>query len=78
MRSISSFPIEVPGVTVNRLCGSGMQAVVSAAHALNGGWGDVMVAGGSESMSRAPYVTLKSERGFPTGTPETADTVERV
>lgn len=72
---LAGLPIEVPGATVNRLCGSGMQAVVSAAHALEGGWGDVMIAGGSESMSRAPYVTLKAERGFPTGTPETADTV---
>ncbi len=72
---LAGLPIEVPGVTVNRLCGSGMQAVVSAAHALRDGWGDVMIAGGSESMSRAPYVTLKAERGFPTGTPETADTV---
>ena len=72
---LAGLPIEVPGVTVNRLCGSGMQAVVSAAHALSDGWGDVMIAGGSESMSRAPYVTLKSERGFPTGVPTTADTV---
>ena len=72
---LAGLPIEVPGVTVNRLCGSGMQAVVSTAHALSDGWGDVMIAGGSESMSRAPYVTLKSERGFPTGVPTTADTV---
>lgn len=72
---LAGLPIEVSGVTVNRLCGSGLQAVVSAAHALRDGWGDIMIAGGSESMSRAPYVTLKAERGFPTGTPETADTV---
>ena len=72
---LAGLPIEVPGATVNRLCGSGMQAVVSASHALKDGWGNVMVAGGSESMSRAPYVTLKAERGFPTGTPATADTV---
>lgn len=72
---LAGLPIEVPGVTVNRLCGSGMQAVVSATHALNDGWGDVMIAGGSESMSRAPYVTLKAELGFPKGVPESADTV---
>ena len=72
---LAGLPIEIPGVTVNRLCGSGLQAVVSASHALKDGWGDVMIAGGSESMSRAPYVTLKSEWGFPTGVPDTADTV---
>jgi acetyl-CoA acetyltransferase family protein len=72
---LAGLPIEVPGATVNRLCGSGMQAVVSAAQALRDGWGDLMVAGGSESMSRAPYVTMKAERPFPTGAPETVDTV---
>ena len=72
---LAGLPIEVPGSTVNRLCGSGLQAVVSAGHALKDGWGDVMIAGGSESMSRAPYVTLKAERGFPTGIPESVDTV---
>jgi 3-oxoadipyl-CoA thiolase len=72
---LAGLPIEVPGATVNRLCGSGMQAVVSAAHALHGGWGDVMIAGGSESMSRAPYVISKPERGFATGMPDAADTV---
>jgi acetyl-CoA acetyltransferase family protein len=51
-----------------------MQAVVSAAHALRGGWGDLMIAGGSESMSRAPYVVTKSDRAFPTGFPDAADT----
>jgi len=72
---LAGLPIEIPGATVNRLCGSGLQAVVSAGHALKDGWGEVMIAGGSESMSRAPYVTLKSEWGFPTGAPDTADTV---
>jgi len=72
---LAGLPIEVPGATVNRLCGSGMQAVVSAGHALNDGWGDVMIAGGSESMSRAPYVISKAEKGFATGTPAVADTV---
>ena len=72
---LAGLPIEVSGTTTNRLCGSGMQGVVSAGHALAGGWGDVMIAGGSESMSRAPYVTAKAARPFPTGVPETADTV---
>jgi acetyl-CoA C-acetyltransferase/3-oxo-5,6-didehydrosuberyl-CoA/3-oxoadipyl-CoA thiolase len=72
---LAGLPIEIPGVTVNRLCGSGMQAVVSAAHALRSGWGDLMIAGGSESMSRAPYVVTKSDRAFPTGFPDAADTV---
>jgi acetyl-CoA acetyltransferase family protein len=62
-------------VTVNRLCGSGLQAVVTAAHALQDGWGDVMIAGGSESMSRAPLVMMKADRPFPQGTPEFVDTV---
>lgn len=71
---LAGLPIEVPGVTVNRLCGSGMQAVVSAAHALRDGWGDVMIAGGSESMSRAPFVELKPAKD--SATPgERADTV---
>jgi 3-oxoadipyl-CoA thiolase len=72
---LAGLPIDVPGATVNRLCGSGMQAVVSATHALGGGWGDVMIAGGSESMSRAPYVISKPEKGFATGLPDAADTV---
>ena len=72
---LAGLPIEIPGATVNRLCGSGMQAVVSAAHALDDGWGDVMIAGGSESMSRAPYVISKPEKGFATGLPDAADTV---
>lgn len=72
---LAGLPIEVTGATVNRLCGSGMQAVVSASHALSSGWGEVMIAGGSESMSRAPYVISKPERGFATGFPDSADTV---
>jgi 3-oxoadipyl-CoA thiolase len=72
---LAGLPIEIPGATVNRLCGSGMQAVISATHALGDGWGDVMIAGGSESMSRAPYVVSKPEKGFATGFPDSADTV---
>lgn len=72
---LAGLPVEIPGATVNRLCGSGMQAVLSAAHSLAAGWGEVMLAGGSESMSRAPYVVPKAERGFATGSPEMVDTV---
>ncbi len=72
---LAGLPLEVTGMTVNRLCGSGLQAVTTAAHALAEGWGDVMIAGGSESMSRAPYVTLKPDRAFPVGPPQVADTV---
>lgn len=72
---LAGYPIEVTGTTHNRLCGSGLQAVVSATQALKDGWGEAMVAGGSESMSRAPYVFLKAAQGYAVGTPEVADTV---
>jgi 3-oxoadipyl-CoA thiolase len=72
---LAGFPVEVPGQTVNRLCGSGLQAVASAAQAIAAGEGDVIVAGGVESMSRAPYVMLKPDAAFARGTPEVADTV---
>jgi acetyl-CoA acyltransferase len=72
---LAGLPIETPGNTVNRLCGSGMQAIISASQSLGAGWGEVMVAGGSESMSRAPYVLAKADRPFPAGAPEIADTV---
>ena len=71
----AGVPVEVPGQTVNRLCGSGMQAVAAAAHAVRAGEGTAFVAGGVESMSRAPYVMLKPERAYARGTPRTADTV---
>lgn len=70
---LAGLPDSVPGVTVNRLCGSGLQAVITAAHALAAGWGEVMVAGGSESMSRAPLVMAKADRPFANGVPEMAD-----
>src|SRR6476620_7265044 len=57
---LAGLPVEVAGQTVNRLCGSGLQAVASAAHAIGAGDGDVFVAGGVESMTRAPYVQLKA------------------
>ena len=71
----AGLPLSVPGQTVNRLCGSGMQAVLSASHAIAAGAGDVFIAGGVESMSRAPYVMLKPSMGYQRGHPETADTV---
>ena len=71
----AGMPVEVPGQTINRLCGSGMQAVLSAAHAIAADEGDVFIAGGVESMSRAPYVMLKPERGYARGNPAVADTV---
>ena len=71
---LAGLPVEVPGQTVNRLCGSGMQAAVAAAHAIRAGEGDRFIAGGVESMSRAPWVTLKPEEAFPRTAPVTADT----
>jgi 3-oxoadipyl-CoA thiolase len=71
----AGLPVTVPGQTVNRLCGSGLQAVVSAAHAILAGEGDVLVAGGVESMSRAPWVMLKPDAAYARGSPEVADTV---
>jgi 3-oxoadipyl-CoA thiolase len=71
---LAGFPVEVAGLTVNRLCGSGLQAVNSAAHAIAVGDGDVFVAGGVESMSRAPYVMLKPEAPYERGTHELVDT----
>jgi 3-oxoadipyl-CoA thiolase len=61
---LAGLPVDVPGATVNRLCGSSLQAINSAAQAIAFGEGDVMVAGGVESMSRAPYVLPKSELPF--------------
>ena len=71
---VAGLPIEVGGLTVNRLCGSGLQALNSAAHAIAVGDGDIFVAGGVESMSRAPYVMLKPETAFERGTHELVDT----
>jgi 3-oxoadipyl-CoA thiolase len=71
---IADFPVDVPGQTVNRLCGSGLQALNAAAQAIWSGQGDLFVAGGVESMSRAPVVMLKPESAYPRGVPEMADT----
>src|SRR5437899_2017993 len=56
---LAGLPVEVPGQTVNRLCGSGLQAAASAAQAIKAGEGEVFIAGGVENMSRAPYAKLK-------------------
>jgi len=71
---LAGLPVEVAGLTVNRLCGSGLQAVNSAAHAIAVGDGDVFIAGGVESMTRAPYVMLKPEGAYERGARELVDT----
>ena len=71
---LAGLPVEVAGLTVNRLCGSGLQAVSSAAHAIGMGDGDVFIAGGVESMSRAPYVMLKPEAAYERGSRDLVDT----
>ncbi|HET7137235.1 MAG TPA: thiolase family protein [Gaiellaceae bacterium] len=64
---LAGLPESVAGVTVNRLCASGLAAIVGACHAVAAGDGDLFVAGGVESMSRAPFVTPKPDRAFPRG-----------
>ncbi|MCX4793081.1 thiolase family protein [Streptomyces sp. NBC_01242] len=64
---LAGLPVTVPGVTVNRLCASGLEAVVQAARAIALGDHSLVVAGGVESMTRAPYVLPKSDRAFPAG-----------
>ncbi|HYY76698.1 MAG TPA: thiolase family protein [Gaiellaceae bacterium] len=71
---LAGLPQEVAGVTVNRLCASGLSAVVSACHAIRAGDGDLFVAGGVESMSRAPLVMAKPEHAFPRGNQVAWDT----
>jgi 3-oxoadipyl-CoA thiolase len=71
---LAGLPVEVPGQTVNRLCGSGLQAVASAAQAIKAGEGSTFIAGGVESMTRAPYVMLKSGEPWNRKAPEVADT----
>src|SRR5918911_3679576 len=61
---LAGLPPTTPGVTVNRLCASGLQAVVDASRAISCGEGHVYIAGGGESMSRAPYVLSKSDTPF--------------
>jgi acetyl-CoA acetyltransferase family protein len=64
---LADLPTSVPGATVNRLCGSSLEAAIGAARAIETDDAEVVVAGGVESMSRAPWVMLKPERGFPAG-----------
>src|SRR5918997_2088906 len=71
---LAGLPVGVAGQTVNRLCGSGLQAINSAAHAIMAGDGDVFVAGGVESMTRAPYVMAKAQGPFERGDRQVHDT----
>jgi 3-oxoadipyl-CoA thiolase len=71
---LAGLPNEVAGVTVNRLCASGLSAVVSACHAVRAGAGDLFVAGGVESMSRAPLAMAKPEHAFQRGNQTVWDT----
>jgi len=71
---LAGLPVEVGGLTVNRLCGSGLQAVNSAAHAIAVGDGDVFIGGGVESMTRAPYVMAKADAAWDRGSRDLQDT----
>ena len=71
---LAGLPVDIPGQTVNRLCGSGLQAVASAAQAIKADEGDAFIAGGVESMTRAPYVMLKSASPWNREVPAMADT----
>ena len=64
---LAGFPTSIPGVTVNRLCGSGMEATIQASRAIETGDASIVISGGVESMSRAPWVMLKPKNGFPAG-----------
>jgi acetyl-CoA acetyltransferase family protein len=64
---LAGLPIEIPGATVNRLCGSGLQAIISATREIQTGNGDVFLAGGVESMTRAPYILPKPAQAFARG-----------
>ncbi|WP_317994863.1 thiolase family protein [Vulcanimicrobium alpinum] len=70
---LAGLPTSVPGTTLNRLCGSGLQALNAAYHAIAAGVVDVAIAGGAESMTRAPFVILKSEKAYDRA-PEIHDT----
>jgi len=71
---LAGLPVEVSGVTVNRLCASGLNAVNQAVRAIRAGEGDIFIAGGVESMSRAPYSLPKADRGYPFGNLTAYDT----
>jgi 3-oxoadipyl-CoA thiolase len=71
---LAGFPVEVPGQTVNRLCGSGMQAAIAAAREIQAGGAEVVIAGGVESMTRAPWVMPKPDSAYPRGQQTAYDT----
>ncbi|WP_423410119.1 thiolase family protein [Heyndrickxia sp. MSNUG] len=71
---LAGLPVEVAGTTINRLCGSGLDAVNYAARAILAGEGDIFIAGGTESMTRAPFVIAKPQAEFPRGNMEMFDT----
>lgn len=71
---LAGLPVEVAGTTINRLCGSGLDAVIYGARAIAMGEGDIFIVGGTESMTRAPYVMAKPEQEFPRGSMELQDT----
>ena len=71
---LAGLPITVGGTTINRLCGSGLDAVIYAARAIAVGEGDIYIAGGTESMTRAPFVMAKPEIDYPRGSMELQDT----
>lgn len=71
---LAGLPVEVAGTTINRLCGSGLDAVIYAARAIAVGDGDIYIAGGTESMTRAPLVMAKPDKANPRGNMELQDT----
>ena len=71
---LAGLPVEVAGTTINRLCGSGLDAVIYGARAIAMGEGDIFIVGGTESMTRAPYVMAKPDQEFPRGSMELQDT----
>lgn len=71
---LAGLPITVGGTTINRLCGSGLDAIIMAARSIAVGEGDIYIAGGTESMTRAPFVMAKPETDFPRGSMELQDT----
>jgi 3-oxoadipyl-CoA thiolase len=71
---LAGFPVEVPGQTVNRLCGSGMQATIAAAREIQAGAADILISGGVESMTRAPWVIPKPDSAYPRGPQTVYDT----
>ncbi len=72
---LAGVPVEVPGETINRVCGSGLQAVVHAVEAVKAGYIDVILAGGTESMSNAPYILKGARWGYRMGNAEAIDTM---